>query len=86
MKARNKYAWRFEGVCPINGGVDNYFATLEMEGMVVVEDLLEYCEKRRGTPTFQEDWAKGLCEAFGGKVVLRCHHRGGVLIESECEL
>ena len=85
MKTRNEYKWQFEGICPINGRSDKYQATLTTSLTVIVEDLLAYCEKHSSTPTFQEDWTNNLAEKFGGKVILLCHHRGGVRILSECE-
>ena len=85
MKTRNEYKWTFEGLCPVDNGSDKYWATLETEKMVVVEDLLAYCEKHSTTPTFQEAWTTNLAGKFGGTVTLLGHHRGGVRITSAAE-
>ena len=85
MKTRNEYKWMFEGLCPVDNGSDKYWATLVTDEMIVVEDLLAYCQEQLSTPTFQEDWTTNLATKFGGTVTLIGHHRGGVRITSEAE-
>jgi NADPH-dependent 7-cyano-7-deazaguanine reductase QueF len=85
MIKNNEYKFLFEGICPVDGGSDKYSATINTTGLIIVEDLLAYCEKQKEIPTFQEDWTRNIAEQFKCKVALLGYHRGGVRILSECE-
>tara|TARA_R110002020_G_scaffold386307_2_gene597077 strand:+ start:333 stop:611 length:279 start_codon:yes stop_codon:yes gene_type:complete len=82
MSKLNVYKWSFRGTCPVDRGSDKYDATLKTTETIIVEDLLEWCAKRKEEPIFQEDWTTDLAYTFAGKVTLVCWHRAGVKIES----
>tara|TARA_R110002050_G_scaffold147152_2_gene272914 strand:+ start:739 stop:993 length:255 start_codon:yes stop_codon:yes gene_type:complete len=76
MSISNEYSWSFRGTCPVDGKSDKYRATINTDMFVEINDLLKFCEKREGTPIFQEQHTEDLQKHFGGVVTIVGYHKG----------
>lgn len=70
----NRYTYRFSVKCPNNNRVVEYRLILDSQRMIMVEDIAKKCKSLK--PTYHEQIADQLYDAFGGQQTIRAHHHG----------
>lgn len=70
----NKYTYSFNVKCPNDEhGFIYYTAVIEIEKMIMVEDIIEYCDLYK--KEFHENIADDLINKFGGKQTITATHK-----------
>lgn len=76
----NKYTINFVCKCPKNNKPILYFLEIETKEMIMVEELIEFCNKFESA--FHEEMADDFSIKFGGKQKMVANHHG-VTIQTE---
>lgn len=75
----NTYSTEFFATCPNGGAYILYRLKIETKAMVMVEDIVAWCEATK--TGFHEDIADAMHKRFGGSQTLTANHHG-VTIET----
>jgi hypothetical protein len=70
----NHYTYRFQSTCPNNKRVIDYVFSLATERMVMVEKIVEECDRLK--ECFHEKIADTLSKKFGGTQTIEALHHG----------